>query len=59
MNAGSPPFGVLIVRLSAFQGSWHEVVATVVALIDKAQRKLAGNLTVLGSTRIKSRPLPT
>ena len=59
MNAGSPPFGVLIVRLSAFQGSWHEVGETGVALFGKAQRKLGGNLTGLGSERIKSRPLPT
>lgn len=51
-------YGVVIVRLSAFAGSWIEVVSTVVGLLEKAQRKLAGNLTIIGSTRIKSRPLP-
>lgn len=55
---GQPAFGVVILRLSAFRGSWAQVVAAVIERLDAAQSKFVGNLTVLDPTRIKPRAIP-
>ena len=55
---GRPAYGVVILRIRAFQGSWVEVVMAIVELLETVQTKLIGNLTVLDPTRIKPRALP-
>jgi hypothetical protein len=55
---GKPAYGVVILRLSAFRGSWAEVVTAVAERLEKVQSRLIGNLTVLDPTRIKPRALP-
>lgn len=53
-----PAYGVVIIRLSAFRGTWVQVVAAVVERLDAMQSKFIGNLTVLDPTRIKPRAIP-
>jgi predicted nuclease of predicted toxin-antitoxin system len=55
---GHPAFGVVILQLSGFQGSWDEVASKAVERLIDSQGGFIGNLTVLGRTRIKSRALP-
>jgi predicted nuclease of predicted toxin-antitoxin system len=55
---GRSAYGVVILRLSAFRGSWAEVATAVTQRLEKVQGRLTGNLTVLDPTRIKPRALP-
>lgn len=55
---GKPAYGVVILRLSDFAGSWVEVVAAVAERLEATQSRQAGSLAVLGLSRIKTRALP-
>lgn len=51
-------FGVVILQLSDFPGSWEDVASQAVGRIDENQSRFVGNLTILGRTRNKTRALP-
>lgn len=53
-----PAFGVVILQLSSFPGSWHDVASEMTERLGIFEDRFAGSFTILGRNRIKSRILP-
>ena len=55
---GRSAYGVVILQLSEFEGTWSEVAGELTNRIVTSEEKFRGFLTTLGNDRVKSRPFP-